>query len=429
MEDQSREIVSPVLEKPIVQKQFEELKKIVEAAQKRIDYTVAHNEEIRKAIEVVERFLRKKKRVCYGGQAINSLLPAQHKFYDPEYNVPDYDFFSPTVSADIDELIEMLQGDGFTDVNKKVGMHEGTMKVYVNYVPVADCSELHPRLFKIVQKRAKEVDGILYSDPEFLKMMMYLELSRPRGEVERWKKVFERLTLLNKFYPAGECNEYVKIDRSVSHEDRHKIIDFIQNNKRVLASTEVIDLLSRGKNYVSTNRLIDYGGPIIFLSKQAKIDAEDLKDMLSSVKVGSYEVETDSLFPFSVISRGSVKIALILQEEACHGYVNIKLSSGGDLRLATPDTLLHLYYSFLIFGRQEKAFFQTSLECLIQKIHKVANKAREFPTEFLPAFGLRCSGHQKGIATLLKEKVARTEKEKKGSKGKTKTMKVKKGKK
>lgn len=426
MEEQGREIVSPVLEKPLVQKQFDELKKIVDAAQKRIDYTVAHDEEIRKAIEVVERFLRKKKRVCYGGQAINSLLPAAHKFYDPEYSLPDYDFFSPTVAADIDELIEALQGEGFTEVNKKVGMHEGTMKVYVNYIPVADCSELHPRLFKIIQKRAKEVDGVLYCDPEFLKMMMYLELSRPRGEVERWKKVFERLTLLNKFYPPGECNEYVKVNKSISYDDRERIIEFIQQNKRVLASTEVIELLSRGKNFVQKERLIQFGGPVIFLSKQAKTDAEDLKDMMTGVKVSSYEVETDSLFPFSVLSRGSTKIALILQEEACHGYVNIKLGTGGELRLATPDTLLHLYYSFLIFGRQEKAFFQTSLECLIQKIHTVANKAREFPTDFLPAFGLRCSGHQKGIATLLKEKVARTEKEKKGSKGKAKTKKVKK---
>lgn len=423
MEEDGKNIASPVLEKPIIQKQFDDLKKVVEEAQKRIDYTVAHNDDVKKAIEVVERFLRKRKRVCYGGQAINSLLPQEHKFYNSEFTVPDYDFFSPTVSSDVDELIDMLQGEGFTEVNKKVGMHEGTMKVYVNFIPVADCSELHPRLFKIVQKRAVAVEGILYCDPDFLRMMMYLELSRPRGEVDRWKKVFERLTLLNYSYPPGECNEYVKVDTTVNHDDREVCLNFIQKNKRVLAGTEVIELLSRGKGFVNKERLIKFGGPVIFLTKEAKTDAEDLKDILSSskgtrgsVKVTSYEVEVDTLFPFTTVSRGGTKIALILQEEACHGYTPIKLDTGVDIRLATPDTLLHLYYSFLLFGRKEKSFFQTSLECLIQKIFSVAKKAREFPTDFLPAFGLKCSGHQKGMATLLKDKMVRTEKEKKAAK-------------
>jgi hypothetical protein len=427
MEEEGRNITSPVLEKPIIQKQFDDLNKIVDEAQKRVDYTVAHDEDVIKAIETVERFLRKKKRVCYGGQAINALLPKSHKFYDPEYTVPDYDFFSPSVGEDVDELIEMLQKEGFTDVNKKVGVHEGTMKVYVNFVPVADCSELHPRLFKIVQKRAHTIDGILYCDPDFLRMMMYLELSRPRGEVSRWKKVFERLTLLNYSYPPGECNDYVKVNKNVMYDDRKTILDFIVKNKRVLAGSEVIELLSRGKDKVNTEKLIQYSGPVIFLTKDASNDATDLKDILGGVKVDKYEVETDTLFPFTTVSRGTTKIAIILQEEACHGYLNIHLSSGSDMRLATPDTLLHLYYSFLIFGRKEKSFFQTSLECLIQKIHTVAKKAREFPTSFLPAFGLKCSGHQKGIATLLKAKAARTEKEKKAVKsGKNKTKKVKK---
>jgi hypothetical protein len=32
-------------------------------------------------------------------------------------------------------------------------------------------------------------------------MSIYLELSRPRGDVSRWKKVYSRLLLLNKHYP------------------------------------------------------------------------------------------------------------------------------------------------------------------------------------------------------------------------------------
>jgi hypothetical protein len=72
-----------------------------------------------------------------------------------------------------------------------------------------------------------------------------------------------------------------------------------------------------------------------------------------------------------------------------------------------PDLYLQLYYSLMFFGKREKAFFENSFQCLINKIHAIVSKARDFPTEFLPAFGLRCSGHQMGIATLLRLKQQR----------------------
>ena len=39
-------------------------------------------------------------------------------------------------------------------------------------------------------------------------MAMYLELSRPKGDVSRWEKVLKRLTLLNKNFPMKnpKCN-------------------------------------------------------------------------------------------------------------------------------------------------------------------------------------------------------------------------------
>ena len=35
---------------------------------------------------VVERFMKKNKRICYGGTAINSILPKDKQFYIKEYN-------------------------------------------------------------------------------------------------------------------------------------------------------------------------------------------------------------------------------------------------------------------------------------------------------------------------------------------------------
>ena len=74
-------------------------------------------------------------------------------------------------------------------------------KVFVNFIPVADITYLEKPLFKRVQKEAIRVYGILYCPPNFLRMNMYLELSRPAGDISRWEKVLKRLILLNKNYP------------------------------------------------------------------------------------------------------------------------------------------------------------------------------------------------------------------------------------
>lgn len=427
MEEDSREILSPLLEKPQIQKQFELLDRVVSESQKRVDYTTAHDPDVLKAIEIVERFLRKQRRVCYGGQAINALLPKSRKFYDPMYTVPDYDFFSPNNRADTDELIGMLEAAGFTDVSKKLGVHEGTIKVYVNFIPVADISYMPPEVFKIIQGRAKEVDGILYSDPDFLRMLMYLELSRPRGEVKRWKKVYERLTLLNDSFPLGRCDEELRVPL-VDQEDRRQLLEFTVKHKRVLASPEIIELFESNQSRKRMESLVRRGGPVIFFTEDASTDSEDLKSILSNRKGGVVKVEaivavTDQLYNVVTLKRRSTPIALLIQQDACHAYTTLKLDEQQELRVATPDLLLNLYYSFMIFGKKEKAYFETGLHCIIEKIHSVLKVARDRPTDFLPAFGLRCSGKQKGIASLLREKAARTTAEKKGTRKRNKNNK------
>ena len=46
-------------------------------------------------LNVVQKFMKKHKRICYGGTASNSILPKDKQFYDYDIDIPDYDFFSP----------------------------------------------------------------------------------------------------------------------------------------------------------------------------------------------------------------------------------------------------------------------------------------------------------------------------------------------
>jgi len=156
------------------------LKQAVRQAQIRQDLDTARNPDLQRAIKIVEEFLRKSKRVCYGGQAINVQLPFKDQFYNLETSLPDYDFFTPDDKSDIDSLIEHLKEAGFKEISKKVGIHDGTTKIYVNYTAIADITKIDGDFYDQIEKRSIIIEGIHYADPIFLRMMMFLELSRPR---------------------------------------------------------------------------------------------------------------------------------------------------------------------------------------------------------------------------------------------------------
>ena len=179
--------------------------------------------EIQKLIEIVEKFLRKKKTVCYGGTAINNILPSEDQFYDKSLEIPDYDFFSPTAMEDAKELADMYASAGYSEIEAKSGVHKGTYKVFVNFVPVAEITQLDEEIFKNIYRDSINILGIRYAPPNYLRMAMYLELSRPDGDVSRWEKVLKRLTLLNKNYPlvGYDCDkvEYQRVMESLEKHD------------------------------------------------------------------------------------------------------------------------------------------------------------------------------------------------------------------
>ena len=95
-------------------------------------------------------------------------------------------------------LADRLDHEKVTRVEVRPGVHLGTFKVFANYTGVADITQLEPEIFDKLWKESIEKEGIHYVSPDFLRMSVYLELSRPRGDVSRWKKVYSRLLLLNK---------------------------------------------------------------------------------------------------------------------------------------------------------------------------------------------------------------------------------------
>ena len=136
------------------------LRAAVDKADKRLGKKLIRKPEVQEIIYIVETFLRKKKRMCYGGTAINNLLPKEDQFYDKSAELPDYDFWSPEPMKDAKELADMYYQRGFFEVEAKAGAHSGTFKVFVNFMPVADISFMPKTLYKSVFRHAISVAGI-----------------------------------------------------------------------------------------------------------------------------------------------------------------------------------------------------------------------------------------------------------------------------
>lgn len=414
-----RELSSPHFDKSQYEQQFQLLSAAVREAQDRIDYASAHNPETMRAIDVVETFLRKKHRLCYGGQAINAHLPKKYKFYNPEKTVPDYDFFTPSQVEDIRLLTKELRTAGFTEISAREGMHEGTIKIYVNYVPVADVTQIDPKLYTLLSEREYKLDGISYLDANTLRMLMYLELSRPQGEVDRWGKVYERLLLLNEFAPVRPCKRTEsRLPRGLFTDAEVKaVVDYAVRESRLFAGADLIGLyktaLRKGKT-PHASWLIRTKMPLYLYTPDLKGDTTHFKyelEHISGRKVQTTHIRAmggDLIPEMTIFSRNNTPFLILMNQSACHSYYTVPLRFGQQLRVATLDTLITLYFSLALL--KYRFLSLGSLECLAQELVQISYKARAKPDAFPFSFiSLSCAGHQTGLPSLIRAKVRRIE--------------------
>ena len=431
MESEIEHLPSYSFNKEHLQRQLEIVKSAAQLAKTEIDQQSAHDESLLLAIRLVEDFLRSKHRVCYGGQAINAYLPKEHKFYDPEYSIPDYDFFTPSQIDDLTILINSLYEAGFVEVSAREGMHEGTIKLYVNYIPVADLTAIDPRIYRTLARRSQAFDGISYIDPNSLRMLMHLELSRPRGEVTRWEKVFERLVLFNEFVPlkghkqGKSLGEPLKKGGARSFKDTLSatqvqfLLRYMIQNQRMFAGGELVPFYDNAvsKNQQNLSYFLTSKKPIIFFSPDPKVDAARIKSELSrtrSVKTSVFHNESLDVIPsIHVLHSGRSTLVIIIEHSACHSYINIGIKdeivtglSHSILRIASMDTLITLFFSLGFV--QNRFFDRGAMDALANQLVEINMRARRNADHTIfPFLSIRCTGHQTSLPSLIRAKLKR----------------------
>jgi len=108
------------------EKEMELLHNAVSIAESKTGQKIKQSNNILAIIKILEDFMRRKKVVCYGGTAINNILPVTDQFYDKDIEIPDYDFYSPMALKHAKELADIYAEHDYTDIEARSGIHKET---------------------------------------------------------------------------------------------------------------------------------------------------------------------------------------------------------------------------------------------------------------------------------------------------------------
>jgi len=394
----------------------EKIEEIIEKAVEEIEYiqgkSLVNSPTIKKILDILENFIKSKKLIIYGGTAVNNILPKKFQFYDKTIELPDYDMYSTNALEDAKELADIYFKNGFEFVEAKSGFHFGTYKVFVNFFGIADITNIDQQIFNNISKEAIIIQGIRYCPVNFLKMGMYYELSKPKGDVSRWEKVYTRLNILNSVYPPKyidkkcinytrkeiiEKNKYKHISNSIFHILSNYDVVFIGLKAIMMISkqsTKNIEFLSNASSY----DILCYN-PMKIL-KDVKVELEK-KFGLKNIKIEKKHNIGEILPNHYFLLIDNTILIFAYQENACYSYNTVKINKK-TYKIGTIDTVLYFYYAFLYVNKPY--YDKKRLLCLANLLFEIQKEDILKQTGLLKRFVPTCYGNEKTLEDAKKEK-------------------------
>jgi len=179
-----------------------------------------YSSEILRAVDLVGQYVRREKRILVGGMAVDLALRKRGAFLYSENTIADHDFFTPKHSDDAYEIGQWLIRTKYSGISVIGATHPSTMRVRVNFEPVADCTYMPPVIYDRLPPLFSK--GYIIIHPNFQMINQHIALSKPyEGKPmenilsSRWKKDMERYDLLYEHYPL-----YVPREQFTDHKMR-----------------------------------------------------------------------------------------------------------------------------------------------------------------------------------------------------------------
>ena len=334
--------------------------------------------------EIVEKYMKKNKLIGYGGHALNLYLPPSKQFYNL-WDIPDYDFFSPHAIQDCKRLAKELALHT-DEVEVKAAMFDGTYKIFVNFIPLVDITHLEENLYHVLWKSSRKIEGIHYVPYSYLKMSLYLELSRPLGDVGRWSKVYKRLQLLEEEHPT-------LIDKAMTQNEPPPPFfkTLIQRVQPYVLAGEF------GLTYYQTMFPVEYRQKH---PRNVMVFTEDPHEILSLFQDVSYTLHfyKNKFINVCEVSFEQVPMLYIVSLDSCQSY-NILERYGKTFKIASYDTVLSTYYAltFLNIPSLPNLLLYCSL----------LTACKDRKTKQMRRFRMPCIGYQPSLEELRRRRGAK----------------------
>jgi len=338
---------------------------------------------------IIDDFISSRELICYGGIAINTIIPKE-RFYD-EVDIPDYDCFSNNAIEDAKELADILSK--YENVEVKSAIFKGTYKIFVNFIPMLDFTQIEHNLFKKIKYESLKINNIYYAPPNYLRMNIHLELSRPLGDVSRWEKIYHRLELLNKYHPFI-YNKNIVVKEVRQTELYNEITE--KCKKWVILGEYAMKYLNLPKKYNVTN------SNIFILSESLN----EVKKELSNYDYKIISYSNKFINNFYEFKFNEESLLYVFITNSCQSYDEIKEKGDkgdkGDkskgnknkIKIANVDTMLMIYYALSFIHPESLNINNLLVYCYL--LQNTSNR--------LSRFKLPCIGNQPTFEDIRRER-------------------------
>lgn len=322
--------------------------------------------EYNEVINLISKFIIKKKLILYGGFVINAILPKTLRFYK-DYTINDFDCLSKNPLSDSIELSKVIKSKGYTYIKIKKAKHQGTYRVFVYGKQIFDISIVKSNIYdNLLKQSKKERKELLHYKDKYniiplgiIKQNLYYELSRPEQSGYRWEKLYGRQQVLNKTYPTATVDvkyECVKIPPLYKGMAKH-ILDYIKTSKNPIIDSFALKLY-RGLTVNCCGRINESSKYITILSTDYEKTKNDIIKIVKDCNLPNHRIDTANFVDSDNILYTYYDIKLINNvDNTIFNLINIinvknqcfSIDTQKGYTIGSLDTILYYLYTTYIY--------------------------------------------------------------------------------
>lgn len=375
----------------------DDIEKAIDVYTSMQDKKLGQSDNMLEIYDILEDFLRRKGLLCYGGLALNNILPKKSRFYE-EYEMPDYDVYSTNPPKYLNEIADIFYKRGYTNCYAASNpIHIGSYKLFINYIGILDVTHLPTILYsKLFEERILS-NGISYTPVNFLRRSVYNELSNPEGDISRFDKVFSRLSLVDKHYHIPVPNPAHTSDFSVLNIPEaayNCLTKSIIQYGGVFFGGYAISLYSKYLHKEIGSFVNKHKQLIYAFADDPKLVIDLITDNCAKLNIKISHVKHDAISDVVGVHYEIVMddkpCGVVYTPIGCHSY-NIIRRDNQYVNIATIYTILHMYYSFIYIDAPY--YNHNYLSCMTQCLYHI-KKPSSGSHIILKSFPVSCYGSQ-----------------------------------